>query len=125
MDRTYGYSRPWRFAHVVHHDRELGPRIGLLYGINTFGAVAGTLAAAFLLLPNLGLKRTTWVGAAVNLAIFAIIYFLVCLFTSLRGWGSYASRYRGQKIFPAGVQTFSGQSMIGGNLYSTVIYDQQ
>lgn len=50
-------------------------------------------------------------------AIFAVIYFIVCLFTSLRGWGSYASRYRGQKIFPEGVQTFSGQSMmVGGNV---------
>lgn len=72
-----GATLPLLAKHVVHRDRDVGPRIGILYGINTFGAVAGTLAAAFVLLPSLGLKRTTWIGAAVNLGIFALIYLVV------------------------------------------------
>lgn len=70
-----GATLPLLAKHVIHRDREIGPKIGLLYGINTFGAVAGTLAAAFLLLPNLGLMKTTWVGAAINLMIFALTWF--------------------------------------------------
>lgn len=68
-----GATLPLLTKYVVHHDREVGPRIGILYGINTFGAVAGTLAAAFLFLPAFGLARTTWVGAAINLAIFVLV----------------------------------------------------
>lgn len=71
-----GATLPLLAKHVVHRNREVGPRIGVLYGINTFGAVAGTLAAAFVFLPNLGLKRTTWVGAAINFAIFALVWLL-------------------------------------------------
>lgn len=43
-----------------------GLRIGALYTVNTFGAVAGCFAAGFLLLPALGYACTTLVGAAVN-----------------------------------------------------------
>ena len=46
-----------------------GQRLALLYGLNTLGAVGGTLGAAFVLLPALGVARTTWVAVAVNLAI--------------------------------------------------------
>ena len=44
----------------------------LLYAINTAGAVFGTVAAAFVLLPALGLNRTVWVGVAVNALVFVI-----------------------------------------------------
>jgi hypothetical protein len=59
-----GATLPLWAKDVVDRNRQIGPRVGLLYGINTFAAVAGTLAAAFWLLPSLGLRRTTWVGAA-------------------------------------------------------------
>jgi len=50
---------------------ELSERVGGLYAANTLGAVGGTLGAAFLLLPRLGLSGTTWVAALLNFAIFA------------------------------------------------------
>ncbi len=50
----------------------VGREAGLLYGINTLGAVAGTLAAAFVLLPALGLRSTEWVAIAANLAAAAV-----------------------------------------------------
>jgi len=49
----------------------LGLRLGLLYGTNTAGAIAGTLAAGLYLIPVLGISRTFAVAAAVNLGIAA------------------------------------------------------
>src|SRR5437762_8192111 len=45
-----------------------GP-VGRLYAVNTAGAVAGTLATGFALLPLLGVHRTTLLAAAVNGAL--------------------------------------------------------
>jgi spermidine synthase len=45
-----------------------GP-VGRLYAINTFGAVAGTFLAGFVLLPLLGARRATLAAAGVNVAL--------------------------------------------------------
>jgi spermidine synthase len=47
----------------------LGGSLAVLYAINTLGAVAGTLAAGFVLLPWLGVTRTVAVAVTVNVAI--------------------------------------------------------
>ncbi len=44
-------------------------RIATLYGLNTIGAVAGTVAAGFILLPSLGLQATIQLTAGVNFLI--------------------------------------------------------
>ncbi len=49
----------------------VGDRIGLLYGVNTAGAVAGTGLAGLALLPLVGLGWTTWITAAGNLLLGA------------------------------------------------------
>ena len=67
-----GATLPLLTRHAVQNDKELGPRIALLYATNTGGAVIGTLVAAFILLPRLGLNGTVWVGVAVNAAVFVI-----------------------------------------------------
>ena len=54
-------------------------RVGWLYSINTFGAVAGTFLTGFVLLPSLGMRVTTFTAACVNIAIF-----FVCLALSRR-----------------------------------------
>jgi len=46
-------------------------RIGLLYAVNTFGAVFGCAAAGFVLLPAFGLVRTQWFAVGLNLAAAA------------------------------------------------------
>ncbi|HTF35303.1 MAG TPA: fused MFS/spermidine synthase [Myxococcota bacterium] len=66
-----GATLPMLARHAVRHEREIGARIGLLYATNTLGAVAGTLVAAFALLPRLGQQRTVLVGAALNAGVFA------------------------------------------------------
>lgn len=47
--------------------------VGGLYGANTLGAVAGTLASAFVLVPRLGLTRTVLCFAALNLVCGAAV----------------------------------------------------
>ncbi|MBI1962915.1 MAG: fused MFS/spermidine synthase, partial [Candidatus Rokubacteria bacterium] len=51
-------------------DREsLAARVGALYALNTFGAVLGTAAAGYVLLPALGTRRTIWLAVAANLLV--------------------------------------------------------
>ena len=45
--------------------------LGLLYGLNTLGAVAGALLGTFYLLETFGMRRSLWLAAAVNLAVAA------------------------------------------------------
>jgi spermidine synthase len=67
-----GATLPLLTRHAVHTPEQIGTRTGLLYAVNTFGAVGGALAAAYWLLPTLGLTRTVLVGAAVNVLIFGV-----------------------------------------------------
>src|SRR5437879_3395254 len=47
----------------------VGSGLARLYAVNTFGAVAGAIAAGFVLLPTLGLTRSAWVAAATNAGV--------------------------------------------------------
>lgn len=67
-----GATLPLLAKYLVRKERQLGSRIGLLYMINTTGAAGGALVTAFVLLPNLGLGRTSWVAVSVNLLAFII-----------------------------------------------------
>ncbi|MBI4578957.1 MAG: fused MFS/spermidine synthase [Planctomycetes bacterium] len=64
-----GATLPMLVRYVVRDAGRLGRSTGLLYGINTCGAMIGTLLAGFVLIPRLGLTRTTWSTAAVNVGI--------------------------------------------------------
>jgi spermidine synthase len=48
---------------------EVESKVGVLYALNTFGAAAGTMAAALVFIPGVGNTRTTLTIAAVNVAI--------------------------------------------------------
>ena len=52
-------------------------RFGLVYAVNTLGAVAGSLAAGFLFIPRLGLQPTLWIVSGCLLA--------AALLTTLQG----------------------------------------
>ncbi len=61
-------------ARVLVERREtVGWSVGLLYGINTFGAVAGCVLAGFVLVPYLPLTAILYGAAASNLAIGAVL----------------------------------------------------
>jgi spermidine synthase len=66
-----GATLPMLARHAVREQSQIGGRIGALYAVNTAGAIGGTIATAFVLLPELGLRATVWVGAALNAAVFA------------------------------------------------------
>lgn len=67
-----GATLPLLARHAVRSDREVGPRIGTLYAVNTAGAIGGTLVCGFVLLPALGLRGTVWIGVAINALVFAL-----------------------------------------------------
>ncbi|HEY6123268.1 MAG TPA: fused MFS/spermidine synthase [Steroidobacteraceae bacterium] len=67
-----GATLPVLARYAVAEEAQIGRRIGLLYAMNTAGAVGGALIAAFVLLPELGLQRTVWVGAALNGIVFLL-----------------------------------------------------
>jgi spermidine synthase len=66
-----GGTLPVLSKFVAGERKGLARRVGLLYAINTFGAVGGAFASGYLLLPGLGLSRTTWLCVALNAAVFA------------------------------------------------------
>ena len=92
-----GATLPLLIRYAVRTDAEVGPKVALLYAINTGGAVFGTVIAAFLLLPALGLNRTVWVGVAVN----ALVFFIA------------AALARGRRDSVAGEAAATGQAASG------------
>jgi spermidine synthase len=57
-------------ARGAEGDDDLGRRsTGLLYGINTIGAVVGCSVATFYMLETFGTRATLWIACGVNLAI--------------------------------------------------------
>jgi len=68
-----GATLPILTRAIVSTNAQIGPRVSLLYGINTLGAVCGAIAAGFLLLPAVGLNATVITGVIINLAIFGFV----------------------------------------------------
>jgi spermidine synthase len=77
-----GATLPLLARHFVTTDDELrrvGRRVGALYSLNTLGAILGTFAAGFLLLPGLGFAWTNVIASLTNLALCTavLLIFLV------------------------------------------------
>ncbi|MBN1825095.1 MAG: fused MFS/spermidine synthase [Candidatus Eisenbacteria bacterium] len=53
----------------VRSSDDVGWSMGVLYAINTFGAMGGCLLAGFLLIASLGVRHTLFLAAAVNFVI--------------------------------------------------------
>ena len=49
-------------------------QVGQVYGINTFGAIAGVLVAVHLLIPALGLKWSLALGAAIDVVLGIVLW---------------------------------------------------
>jgi spermidine synthase len=57
-------------ARGVEADDDLGRRrTGLLYGVNTLGAVVGCVVSTFVLLEAFGTRATLWIACAVNVVV--------------------------------------------------------
>jgi len=88
-----GAAFPLANAHVQRLAASVGRRAGALYLANTAGAVAGSLAAGFLLLPALGTQRATLVVVAAALLAVAA---LLCA-----QWSERAVSLRSSAVFAA------------------------
>ncbi|MDC1152967.1 fused MFS/spermidine synthase [Nitrospinaceae bacterium] len=61
---------------VSRDESFIGKDVGTLYSVNTFGAVLGALASAFVFMRFLGVQATISVAASANICIALIIYFV-------------------------------------------------
>jgi spermidine synthase len=61
------------FVQTQTEHRRMGVRVGSLYAINTFGALCGTFAGGFLLLPSVGLAATNRLAAATNIVLALVV----------------------------------------------------
>ncbi len=71
-----GGTLPVLVRALTRSSSELGARVSRLYWVNTAGAVAGTLAAGFFLLPAVGLRRTVAAAVALNVLAGAVALLL-------------------------------------------------
>lgn len=67
-----GASFPYAVRGLVREDRGAGRTTAWLYSANTFGAVTGSLAVGIVVLPAVGIRASTWVGAALSLTAAAL-----------------------------------------------------
>lgn len=60
-------------ARSVERVADAGRRVvGLLYAVNTLGAVLGTLVTTFFALETLGIRKTVWIAALLNLLVVLV-----------------------------------------------------
>jgi spermidine synthase len=67
-----GSTLPLLSQHFVEAEQRAGAtssRVGALYAVNTFGAVAGTFLSGFVLMPLVGRSATNLVACGMNLAL--------------------------------------------------------
>ena len=97
-----GATLPIIVKSSLAHSGELADRIGLLYAANTFGAIAGTVAAGFWLIGDLGIGRSIQLAAGLNgvVGVAAILMHLVGLAPS-------ADEAEAETIGPDAVRPFS------------------
>lgn len=71
-----GATLPVLSRFLVRSFSQLGQRVGDLYATNTLGAVLGCSLTGYYLIPALGMSRTVYLAAMMNLVI-ALVIFLV------------------------------------------------
>jgi spermidine synthase len=68
-----GATLPMIVAAIRRYGATAPRTISRFYGLNLLGAIVGTLAAGFVLLPNFGMRVTVWIAALTNLAIGILV----------------------------------------------------
>lgn len=61
-------------SHYIIDREHVSKGTGVLYAINTVGAVAGILVSAFVLIPSFGLTATLYFGSIINLVVGVICF---------------------------------------------------
>jgi spermidine synthase len=71
-----GITLPLLTAAVSRHAGSAGSRVSLLYALNTFGAMSGTLLTGYILIPAIGIQRSFLLAAALNVVVGSIALWL-------------------------------------------------
>lgn len=74
-----GSTLPLLARHFVQAEQQAGAassRVGVLYAVNTFGAVFGIFLAGFIWMPTIGVAATNTAAAGINFALAAMIFLL-------------------------------------------------
>jgi spermidine synthase len=71
-----GATLPILSQGLLRQQEKFGGHLGLLYGANTLGAVAGTLSCGFLMIPGLGLTITNFLAIGVNATVGILAWHL-------------------------------------------------
>lgn len=67
-----GATLPVLSTYYARERERIGLHVGSLYALNTFGAVLGAAATGFVMIPALGMSRSTATAAAINLILGVI-----------------------------------------------------
>jgi spermidine synthase len=79
----------------------LGRNLGLLYGLNTWGAVLGCAAAGFILVAAMGIRATTWLAVALTVLVGVAALVLNGCSTATETAASMASEKPDTESYPA------------------------
>ncbi len=77
-----GATLPILVRELCARQRGFGDSLGLLYGLNTLGAMAGALAGEFVLIERLGVRGTAALAAILNLGVALVVL------RGARHWGA-------------------------------------
>ena len=88
MTIAFGAAFPFAVALAGGSDDSITEHIGLIYAVNTLGAILGSMLAGFVLVPQIGLHLTIRIVAAIS-ALMAIVILVMSPRTTGR-WVSFA-----------------------------------
>lgn len=71
-----GGTLPLVSKFFVRSEREVGRKVGLLYGINTLGATLGIFLTGFFLIKSFGVQTTTHIAVVVNLIVAGAAFWI-------------------------------------------------
>jgi spermidine synthase len=104
-----GATFPVFLAWALGRSGRLGESTGLVYGVNTLGAVAGTVAGGFLLLPLFGIRGSLTVAALAD-----ILVGIACV---LLGWRAKAGTVPPPAPAPGTVPVFADTRLAWGTAF--------
>lgn len=121
-----GASFPLAVRLASTRSSRLGRDVGAVYGANTIGSVAGSLAAGFLLLPAIGTQTTLIVVAAINVTLGAVLLQRAPGGARLaRGaWAAAAAVLALPLILPSHAVIFAARALVGGEVGSVVHFEE-
>jgi len=77
----FGMSFPVLTHLVTKGSQDIGSSLGIVYGMNTFGGIVGSIVAGYLLLPNLGSQQTLVCLSMLNFLSGMLLFATSSLFT--------------------------------------------